>query len=892
MKLSTRLLLGMILLVFLTAAAFGVVTYRVIVSSLLPAQMHRLEADSLRMADRLASAVDDAVSYVLVKAAEPALDEIFVLREGRLNSSEATWKAHLAEVFQATLAVNHELLQVRLIGVEDGGREIIRVHRNPADGTMELVSENQLQRKGARPYFLETIALPPGSIYVSPLELNEEHGKISDPPVPVIRVSTPIYGTEGPALGIVVINIDMRPALDSIRWSAEPGIDAYVVNQAGDYLVHPDRNREFAFQYGSTDRFQDDLPEMADLLRPVNGEFKVSREVRGPDGEAYLVAGVARDVGLGVRTAVLLVAPRDIVMAPAYATLRSAAEVALLPLLLAVLLALVLSRTIARPLGQVTKSLRRFDHGEPVRLPLHAPKEIADLVEAFRHHIERERLFNAAVQSSTDAILTLSLDGKITAWNPAAEKLFGYSTEEIVGQPLETLVPADRIDECRAFRRNLLKGLSTGPVETVRLAKNGQRADVSLSVSPVRSLSGEVTGASASYRDVTARKQADAIFRMAVEASPAAMLMAEQDGRIVMANSEASNMFGFPPDELVGKHVEDLMPERIRSKHKDLRQAYAAQPAKRFMGSGQGLRGLRRDGSEFPLEVALNPIELPEGPMVLSVVVDITERQRAAAELEQRTDELKRSNAELQQFAFVASHDLQEPLRMVTSFCELLKERYGETLGEDGKEFVDFAVDGAQRMRQLINDLLDYSRLQTRTVSLTPVSAGNALDIALLNLAASITERNAQIFAGDLPTVMGNESQLVRVFQNLISNALKFTKGRSPQVEITAEAKHDHWLFTVRDNGIGIDPRHKDAIFGVFQRLHGRDEYSGTGIGLAVCKRIVDLHGGKIWVESVPQEGAAVHFTLKRADVEVLEGTEPQDADYTEEAEQDVRRTG
>jgi PAS domain S-box-containing protein len=376
-----------------------------------------------------------------------------------------------------------------------------------------------------------------------------------------------------------------------------------------------------------------------------------------------------------------------------------------------------------------------------------------------------------------------------------------------------------------------------------------------------------LVGASEISRDITAQKEAEAMFRLAVEASPAAMIMVDASGNIALANSETLSMFGYARGDLVGRPVEQLVPQRLRDDHSVLRRDFLAAPTRRMMGKGRELFGLRADGTEFPVEVGLSPIESPSGPMMLSVVVDITERKRAGEELARRTEDLQRSNAELQQFAYVTSHDLQEPLRMVSSFCELLKNRYGHQLEGEALEYVDFAVDGAQRMRQLINDLLDYSRLKTREVRFSAVPAKAAVESALFNLSASISETAAEIEVGELPSVSGHEGQLTHLFQNLIGNALKFRKsGEAPAVEISARRHGEAWQFTVADNGIGFDPKHADAVFGVFQRLHTRDEYPGTGIGLAMCKRIVEQHGGDIWVESSPSQGAAFHFTLMPAE--------------------------
>jgi GAF domain-containing protein len=230
--------------------------------------------------------------------------------------------------------------------------------------------------------------------------------------------------------------------------------------------------------------------------------------------------------------------------------------------------------------------------------------------------------------------------------------------------------------------------------------------------------------------------------------------------------------------------------------------------------------------------------------------------------------ELERSNAELEQFAYVASHDLQEPLRMVTGYTQLLAKRYGDKLDQNANEYIDYAVDGAKRMQALIHDLLTYSRVGTRAKEFAPTDCGAVVAETLRALQPAIEESAATVTHDPLPTVMGDESQLLQLFQNLIGNAIKYRGGKPPVVQVSCRQGDDHWLFSVRDNGIGIDPKYAERIFVIFQRLHGRDQYAGTGIGLAVCKKIVERHGGKIWVESELGKGATFYFTMAAAAVD------------------------
>ena len=241
---------------------------------------------------------------------------------------------------------------------------------------------------------------------------------------------------------------------------------------------------------------------------------------------------------------------------------------------------------------------------------------------------------------------------------------------------------------------------------------------------------------------------------------------------------------------------------------------------------------------------------------------DITPRKRAQEKLARQADELARSNAELQEFAYVASHDLQEPLRVISGFVQLLSDRYSGQLDETAEEFIGYVVDGTERMKVLINDLLEYSRVGTQGRPLEPVESSSALEHALANLRVAISEADARVTHDRLPKVQGDINQLSQMFQNLISNAIKFRAEHPPKIHISSVQVGESWVMSVSDNGIGIDPQHGERIFGMFKRLHGRGEYPGTGIGLAICSKIVERHMGKIWVESEPGNGATFSFTL------------------------------
>jgi PAS domain S-box-containing protein len=355
-------------------------------------------------------------------------------------------------------------------------------------------------------------------------------------------------------------------------------------------------------------------------------------------------------------------------------------------------------------------------------------------------------------------------------------------------------------------------------------------------------------------------------YRKWLEAAPDAIVVVNQREDIVLLNLRAEKHFGYPRGELVGQKVETIIPKGIAERlcAEGLRSEQDQRAP--CMGANIELTGRKKSGSTFPLELSLSPLKCSEEVLVTAVIRDITMRRAEEAQrlkLLQAVDELKRSNEELAQFASVASHDLQEPLRMVASYTQILSRRYKGKLDADADEFIAFAVDGAARMQRLIQNLLAYSRVGTKLSDLPDSSSEEALQRALLNLRGAIQESGAQVTHDPLPTVKADETQLTQVFQNLVGNAIKYHSTAAPLVHISAntigEAK---WVFSVKDNGPGIESQHLERIFGMFERLHRREEFAGSGIGLAICKRIVERHGGNISVESHPGKGSTFRFAL------------------------------
>ena len=484
---------------------------------------------------------------------------------------------------------------------------------------------------------------------------------------------------------------------------------------------------------------------------------------------------------------------------------------------------------------------------------------------------ESEARYRGLLEAAPDAMVVVNTAGEIVLLNVQAEKQFGYHRDELVGQQVTNIIPegfAERLiaDGTRSAADALAQHIGTG-IELLALRKDGSEFPIEIMLSPLGI--GEEILVTAAIRDISVRKAAETRlvhmeerYRGLLEAAPDAMVVVNEAGEIILLNVQAEKRFGYRRDELLGQQVKNIIPDGFAERLIADALRSAADALAQQIGTGIELTARRKDGTEFPIELMLSPLESTDGILITVAIRDISARRKADADLLAKVDELNRSNEELQQFAYVASHDLQEPLRMVASYTQLLSRRYKGRLDADADEFIAFAVDGANRMQRLIQDLLEYSRIGTKGRALAATSSENALTQALVNLRGAIEGGKATVTHDPLPVVDADESQLIQLFQNLIGNAIKYQSAGVPRIHISVTPDEDRSLFSVQDNGIGIEEKYYSRIFGMFQRLHGRDEFAGTGIGLAICRKIVERHGGEISVQSRTGHGSTFTFSL------------------------------
>ncbi len=489
--------------------------------------------------------------------------------------------------------------------------------------------------------------------------------------------------------------------------------------------------------------------------------------------------------------------------------------------------------------------------GQDIRDRKQAEKELRDLTNA--------------MQNAVEGISRLDIEGRYLNINRAYAHKCGYEPEEMLGLQWPITVHPDDVEMMiSAYQEMLISGKVE--VEARGFRKDGSFFYKQLTMIKACDEQGIFNGHHCFMKDITDRKltetallESESRYRQIVELAEEGIWVIDNKARTTYVNQAMARMLGYTELEMFGESMFNFMDEQaIHSAKENMERRQQG------MAERHEFRLKTKDGKDVWTYMSTSPL-MDKNDNLLSccaLVYNITERKEAEQQMLQLTEDLKRSNEELEQFAYVASHDLQEPLRAVTSYTQLLAQRYQGNLDEKADKYINYIVDGATRMQQLINDLLAYSRLGRQGKIFELADCNAAVEQSLRNLQIAIAETQAVITCDAMPTVMADESQLVQLFQNLIANGIKFCREDIPLIQIAACRQEGEWLFCVRDNGIGIDPEYADRIFIIFGRLHGRREYPGTGIGLAMCKRIVERHGGRIWVESQEGKGATFYFTI------------------------------
>ncbi|MEO5891685.1 MAG: PAS domain S-box protein [Ferruginibacter sp.] len=502
-------------------------------------------------------------------------------------------------------------------------------------------------------------------------------------------------------------------------------------------------------------------------------------------------------------------------------------------------------------------------------------RDITERTQVEEKLIQSERYSRNLFDQSTVGLALSDIDGTLRDINEAYAKITGRTIEECKKISFYDITP----EKYNAQERKQLDDLEStgkyGPYEKEDSHKDGHLVPVRLSGTLLERNGKKYVWSS--VEDITQRKQTETRlikseerYRQIVETSQEGIWMIDEKNDTTFVNKKMCEIIEYPPEEIMGKKIHFFMDE-IANKS----AASQIERRKKGISENHDSTFITKKGRAVPTSVSTNPIfdEAGNYKGALAMITDITKRKlheelikKSEANLDRKNKELKRKNTELEQFAYVASHDLQEPLRTTSGFVQLLKQQYHGKLDKRADQYLDFIADSSDRMRILINDLLDYSRIGGKN-ELENVDCNKIMQYVIADLYNAISESGAAIITGGLPVIMGYPTEIKQLFQNLVINAIKFSKkNEAPQINISAEKIGRHWDFSITDNGIGIDKIYSERIFIIFQRLHNRSEYPGSGIGLSHCKKIVELHHGKIWVESTPGEGSAFHFTIPETD--------------------------
>jgi PAS domain S-box-containing protein len=884
----------MVALVLFTVSATGLLVFPSVISTAIPRALDRYDSHVRVLATELEAIVRSARADVLAFRSDAAVDE---LRRVRLvtgtdpleNGNASEWRRRLAARFSAELTAKPWYDQIRLVGLADGGKEIVRVDHSGAGGAIRPVPDAELLQIGDRDDFQRTIALPADEVYISSIELDEQQGA-GKPRIPTVRVATPLFGPDDRPFGILIINFDLRPVFARIRSSARQGNHVYLVNESGDYLVHPDARREFGFALGSPARVQDDYPELAELL---HSDDTTPRVIRNRAGDSFGMAWQALRLGGGPRVAAMETVPYASLIEGPLAIRNASLLAAFGALLAAFAVAVVIARSMTNPLEQMTRAVEGFARDETTVMPTGGSGEIGVLAKAFarlttqikentaalrREIEERSHIF----QTSPDLILITDSEGHFLRVSPSVRAILGYEPKEMMGQNGAVFTYPGDLERVRAEMRYARRGGQVRNFESRCLHKDGRV--VTLAWSAVWSESEQrhfFIG-----RDMTESKKAaeelldsERLARSIIDTTLDAIIQVNELGEVTEWNPQAEAMFGWSRKEAMGKPVTELyLPKGYRPRYLDMNERL--RHADIVKGERFEIDAVRKDGQKLKVEISMAGVRRRDGNIYNLFVRDITAKLEAEEQLRQ-----SQKMEALGQLTGGIAHDFNNVLTVITGTIDLLAE--GVTDRPQLTAVTNLIGEAAGRGAELTGHLLSFARkqpLQPRETDLNSLIA-NAQRLFRPSLGEQI-EIEA-IFDPNAWPALVDPNQLTTVLLNLAVNArdampaggkLTFETGNVKLDDRYAHthaeiAPGDYVMVAVSDTGTGIPKAIRDRIFDPF--FSTKELGKGTGLGLSMVYGFVKQSGGHISVYSEEGHGTTIKVYLPRASAPAEQIDEP-----------------
>jgi PAS domain S-box-containing protein len=896
MTLSTRLVTAMVALVVLSAAIVGAFTYRNIETVVIPRSLASIESSARLLALELEAALRgahaDVVGFRSAVAVEGIVRATLADAARPQGFSLAQWRDRLAARFVAELAVKPNYSQFRIIGIADGGREILRVERTGPARTIRVIPQDELQQRGDSDYFKRAIRLAPNEVDVSPIELNQEHGVVELPHVPVIRTAAAIHAPNGEPFGVVVINVDLSAEFARIRAARRPDSRIYLVNEQGDYLIHPDPEREFGFAFAKPQRLEDDFPDLAGAMTRTS---PVSRIVRDRNGEVFGIALAPARLAQGPLVTVAEAIPYSQVIAPAIAVRNSSLAAGLAAVLLAIILAVLVARSLTRPLVAMTRAVQAFGRGEPMTVPADTAGEIGTLSNAFvrmagevreksaaltQETAERRRLF----ETSLDLIVVADSQGLFIQISPSALAILGYRPEEMIGRQGTGFVHPDDADIARTEMRRARRERVTRVFECRYVHKDGH--PVTLQWTGVWSEPERrhfYIG-----RDVTERKKAEQALlesertaRGIIDTALDAFIQMDEAGNVIEWNPYAETMFGWSREEAVGRPLAGMIvPPALRARHSAGITRFLQTGEGRILGTRFEIEAQTRNGEIILVEIAVTALRRSGGYVFNGFIRDLTDKIVAEAQLRQS----QKMDA-IGQLTGGVAHDFNNILTVITGTIEILSEGVADRprLAAIARMIDEAATRGAELTHQLLAFArrqplqprpIDPNALATEAASLLRPTLGEHIEVEVM-------------LEDDVWHAVADPAQLATALLNLAVNArdampnggkLTLETGNvildEAYAETNAEVRPGRYvMIAVSDTGMGISPDLLEKVFEPF--FTTKEVGKGTGLGLSMVYGFVKQSGGHIKVYSEVGHGTTIKIYLPRAEASGAAAAEP-----------------